>query len=448
MSKRKPNLRSSIYEGADGRWHGWITMGLKDDGSPDRRHRTGKTEAEVTEKVRKLEAKRGAGKVDKPGRAPTVAEWMTTYLGTICTRLVASGDMAPRTLDDYRSKSRLWIVPLLGQHRLDRLLPEHLDRAYERMFEADLSSSTVLKIHRILSRALTIAVRRDVIARNVATLIEAPSPNEVEIEPLTQEEARRVLEAAKGWRNGTRWSVALALGIRQGEALGLRWSYIDRKTGTIRVWFQLQRREYQHGCDDPNACGEKWHRARCPRGCTKHRHAADCAADCKRRGHACPKKTCDPKTCTEHGRHCPQRRDGGFIFRPRKGKSKLTLHCPPQLLQLLNTHHATQAAERLAAGSDWHDHDLVFCRPDGRPIERSDDWQDWQQLLGTAGVRAVRVHDGRHTAATLLVEQGVHIRTVQEILGHSRITVTARYTHVASTMAQDAAARMNDALWG
>src|SRR5262249_38563701 len=61
MSGRKPNLRSSIYEGADGRWHGWVTMGVKDDGSPDRRHRTAATQAAVTRKVRELEKQRDAG---------------------------------------------------------------------------------------------------------------------------------------------------------------------------------------------------------------------------------------------------------------------------------------------------------------------------------------------------------------------------------------------------
>ena len=101
---------------------------------------------------------------------------MATYLDTICTRLVASGTMAPRTLDDYRSKTRLWIVPLLGQHRLDRLLADHLDRAYRKMFEAGLSSSTVLKVHRILSRALAIAVRRDLVARNVTKLVADINP--------------------------------------------------------------------------------------------------------------------------------------------------------------------------------------------------------------------------------------------------------------------------------
>jgi hypothetical protein len=214
---RAPNLRSSIYEGSDGRWHGWVTMGVKDNGSPDRRHRTGRSEAEVTAKVRKLESERDAGRVNKPGRANTVAEWMATYLDTVCTRLAASGTMAPRTLDDYRSKTRLWIVPLLGRHRLDRLLPEHLDHAYASMLEAGLAASTVLKVHRILSRALAVAARRDLVARNVARLIDAPSADEVEINPLSKEGARRVLKTARARRNGARWSVALALGIRQAR---------------------------------------------------------------------------------------------------------------------------------------------------------------------------------------------------------------------------------------
>lgn len=92
------------------------------------------------------------------------------------------------------------------------------------MLRRGLSPSTVLKIHRILSRALRIAVRRGRVSRNVATLVDAPAVAPNEIEPLTREEARRILAAAATRRNGTRWSVALALGIRQGEALGLRWS--------------------------------------------------------------------------------------------------------------------------------------------------------------------------------------------------------------------------------
>src|SRR5579875_590339 len=152
MGARRPNQRSSVYLGKDGYWHGWVTIGIKPDGSPDRRHRMGSTEAEVTRKVQELEGQRNSGAVSKPGRMPTVAEWMTEYLDVICERLVLSDKMAPRTLADYRSKTRNWIVPLLGKHRLNRLTPEHLDTAYMTMLQEGLSPSTVLKIHRIRSR--------------------------------------------------------------------------------------------------------------------------------------------------------------------------------------------------------------------------------------------------------------------------------------------------------
>ena len=76
MGTRQPNRRSSVYLGGDGFWHGWVTIGVKADGSPDRRHRMGKTEAGVTRKVQELEGQRESGYVNKPGRVPTVAEWM------------------------------------------------------------------------------------------------------------------------------------------------------------------------------------------------------------------------------------------------------------------------------------------------------------------------------------------------------------------------------------
>uniref|UniRef100_UPI0009EC6D0E tyrosine-type recombinase/integrase n=1 Tax=Nonomuraea pusilla TaxID=46177 RepID=UPI0009EC6D0E len=96
-----------------------------------------------------------------------------------------------------------------------------------------------------------------------------------------------------------------------------------------------------------------------------------------------------------------------MIFRQRKGKSRLTLQCPPALLALLKTHKQAQVAERLKAGDQWMDHDLVFTTKQGGPIERTEDRKQWKAILRQAGVREVRVHDARHTAATLLIEQGV-----------------------------------------
>jgi site-specific recombinase XerD len=89
----------------------------------------------------------------------------------------------------------------------------------------------------------------------------------------------------------------------------------------------------------------------------------------------------------------------------------------------------------------------VFCSPAGQPLSPEADRDDWLALLKQAGVRRVRVHDARHTAATLLLAQGIHIRVVQQILGHSQISQTQRYTHVTSELIENAAARMSEALW-
>jgi integrase len=95
--------------------------------------------------------------------------------------------------------------------------------------------------------------------------------------------------------------------------------------------------------------------------------------------------------------------------------------------------------------SRWLTPTSIWTRCCGRTVSGNDDWRD---LLKAASVRDARLHDGRHTAGTLLIEMGVHVRTVQEILGHSDIRVTQRYTHVSSAVAKDAAERMGRALWG
>lgn len=112
-------------------------------------------------------------------------------------------------------------------------------------------------------------------------------------------------------------------------------------------------------------------------------------------------------------------------------------------------HWEHQRKEREAAGPAWDGTwNLVLCRPDGRPRGKRADWADWKSVLRVAGVRDVRAHDGRHTAATLLTELGADARTVQEILGHSQVSQTERYIHASSALARGAIDRMGSALLG
>lgn len=433
---RKANRESTVYLGSDGFWHGRIVMGYNSDGSVDRRHVMRKNEEDARKQLDKLTKERDSGAKTKPGRVPTVAQWMETYLDTIAVRTLAR-----RSYDDYWSKTRNWIIPCVGKHRLDRLEPDHLDEMYAKMERAGKSQSHVLKVHRILSRALKVARRRRKIAVNVAELVDPPVVDEVERDDLSAEEAKKVLAAAESLRNGARWSVALAVGLRQGEALGLRWSCINLETGDVKVHWQLQRLVWRHGCDDPHACGQRLHRTECPANCKRHKNPAKCVRN--KKGHPRP---C-PKGCTRHASSCPQRQGGGLVLRRPKGKSKREITLPKPLMALLRRHKIAQDAEREVAGEQWAEQDFVFTNPDGSPLDPREDWEDWGELTRRAGVREVRLHDGRHTAGTLLVEQGVHIRVVQRILGHSDVRTTQGYAHAGDAMVRDAAERMGSALW-
>jgi integrase len=414
MPARKPNRRSSIYLGKDGWWHGWVTVGIKDDGSPDRRHRKARTEAAVTRKVRELEHARDSGQARIAARPVTVGQWMDTWLTTIAPRRIRRSTLETT----YMPKVRYRIIPGLGKHRLDRLTPEHIERFYTRLEAEGLAPATVLQIHRILSRALKVALQRGYVTRNVATLVDAPSASHDEIEPLSLDEALRILQLTATRRNGTRWSIALGLGLRQGEALGLRWQHVDLDAGTLTVRWQLQRFAWRHGCADPHACG-------------KDRHRGDC-----------------PPSCTRHARSCPQRTGGGLHLTELKSdKSRRTIALPPQLVVALKAHRAAQLHERMTAGPAWRDGGFVWCQPNGQPIGNHADWEEWKTLLKAAGIRQVRVHDARHTAATLLLAQGVDQRVVMEILGHSQISMTSRYAHVLPAVMTDAAERIGRALW-
>lgn len=281
--------------------------------------------------VRRLEEQRDAGIVLVGGRAMTVEQWITLWLDTIASRRIR-----PSTAAGYRSCLKR-IVVQLGHHRLDRLQPEHLEAFYAELEKEGLASTTVLMHHRVLSRALKVALQRGRIARNVATLVDAPTPRRADIAPLTVDEARRLLKAALWLDNGARWSVALALGLRQGEALGLQWPDLNLDAGTVMIRRALQR----------------------------------------------------------------QTGKGLVLVEPKSRAGRRTIMLPEPLRQLLVAHREWQDGQRAAAEEAWEEHGFVFAQPNGRPIDARHDWLNWKALFAAAEVRDARLHDARHTAATL-----------------------------------------------
>lgn len=116
----------------------------------------------------------------------------------------------------------------------------------------------------------------------------------------------------------------------------------------------------------------------------------------------------------------------------------------------LTSINLAQRGERRTARDEWaNEHNLVFVQPNGRPIDPRADHRAWQDLLSQAGVRVARLHDARHTMASLFLAQSVHPRVVMEIMGHSQIGLTlGTYSHVAPELSTDAADRMGVTLWG
>lgn len=414
------NRYPNIKKGSDGWWHAYLVVGTKPDGRPDQRHIKRATKAAVEDRVDELLAQRRSGAVVKAGRPGTVAHWLATYLDTV---LPSTGRCDPGTVRDYRSIIENWALPVIGSTRLDRLRPEQLEEVYLRMRRAGRADSSALKLHRVLSRALEIALRRGLVGRNVAKLIDAPTTRAAEQTPLTQADAAAVLAAVAGRRNSARWSVALALGLRQGEALGLRWAYLNLDRGEMRVWWQLRRRSFEHGCG--GTCG-------------------------KRRGGNCPARVLPLRSqetaVLDLSKPASQDRRTGLVFKEPKGSSKRTIPLPDELVAQLRAHRDSQVLERMVAGGLWQDHDLVFARQDGQPVDPSTDHAEWKALLSAAGVPESRLHDARHTAGTIMTMLGVPIQVVQEILGHSDLRVTRRYVHVASEMARAGVGRMSSIL--
>lgn len=355
-------------------------MGAKDDGTRDRRHVSATSRAAAVGKVKELEAKRDAGAVSITSKPMLLEEWLDYWVNNI-----ASVRVRARTLISYRSMIRMHLKPYIGKRRLDQLQPEHLEQTYKKLLDKGLSPATVLRVHRMLHRALKIAMQRERVGRNVATLVEPPRQERPKTpQPLDVDECKRVLAAAEGLRNSARWTVALALGLRQSEALALQWKDIDFDRGTLSV----------------------------------------------RRGlHRVPGQ--------------------GLVFtEPKTDRSRRTIAVPVPLIEALRRQRAAQNEERLLAGTEWDDWDLVFAQPNGRPLDKHSDYEAWTKLLKNAGVRHIRLHDGRHTAATLLLTAGVHPRVVMELLGHSQMrTTTDIYSHVMPALAQEAADRITKTLW-
>jgi integrase len=292
----------------------------------------------------------------------------------------------PLTHEQYRQHTKLYLVPLLGHHWLDNLAPQHVRAFLRQKLQDDLSPRTVQLSLVILRKALGQAVKDGLLGRNVAKLVDSPRVERFEGATLSPEQARVFLDAAAGERLEALYTAALAVGLRMGEALGLRWADLDLDRRVLSVNRILER------------IG---------------------------RGNGSTLQFVEPKT----------------------SRSRRTVNLPDAAVNSLRAHRVRQLEEPLEVGSHWHDQGLVFPSRVGTPMEPHSLHEDFKRVLSKAGLLDMRFHDLRHSAASLMLAQGIPLRSIQEILGHSSIALTANlYAHVGEQLKREAADAM-DALF-
>ncbi|MFC0039591.1 tyrosine-type recombinase/integrase [Actinomadura rayongensis] len=402
MAKAKRNLngRSTLYQSKDGKWHGRVSMGVRDDGKPDRRHIERWDKNEVIAEIKRLEKLRDEGNAPKAGGRMKVEAWLTYWINEVAV----VPTIRQSTHDGYRVDVVHHLIPGIGQHWLDKLTFTHLERLYAKMQTSGLKPATAHHVHRTIRVALGEAHRRQLVTRNVAKDAKAPVIEEEEIEPYDVDEIKDLLEVAALRRNSARWVLALALGLRQGEALGLKWDDFDLDKGILRIRRQAIRPKYAHGCGD--VCGRK------------------------------------PGYCPQKIRTNPLT----AVVKSKAGRRRIGL--PPFVVALLRRHKEAQDAERVAAGDKWQEGGWVFAKPDGSILNTNTDHHEWKDLLEEAGLREGRLHDARHTAATVLLILEVSERTTMSIMGWSSTANAKRYQHVIDAIRLSVARRVGDLLWG
>jgi integrase len=235
MTRRRARAsgEDSIYRDGD-RWRGAVSLGYDEQGNRVRKKVSGRTRAEVNEKLRRLHQQVDSGVI--PDDRLTVQAFLDRWLA-----VNLPGTVAESTEDGYVDTVRLHLIPALGRIRLAKVTVADLDRLWKVKRDAGYSSNSVRIMRTVLRRALGQAVREGIVSRNVASLSVAPRIRAREGRTLTVDQARQLLDAAAGYRFEAAVVLALAFGMRRGEVLGLRWSALDWEAGTLRVTHSVRR---------------------------------------------------------------------------------------------------------------------------------------------------------------------------------------------------------------
>lgn len=427
-TKRRGPGEGTIFERKDGRWCATVHIGWE-NGRRKRKTLYGATRAEVADKLTETQADIARGlpvASDKQTLGGHLAWWLEE---------VVSRKNRPSTYRSYEQLVRVHITPALGKLPLSKVTPQAIRSFLNTKADGKLSARTVQYLHAVLRKALNVALKDQTIARNPAALVDPPRGAAREVEPLTPDEARRFLKVIEGDRLEALYVTAVSLGLRQGEALALRWRDVDLETGTLRVRYALQRIRPRQSEAEP---GINAYRAE-----TASPLESSKSVKVVKRVRVGEKET-KPRVPNET-----------HLVEPKTKRSRRVISLPAVARAALASHKLRQDAERLKAGSAWKTprvhcegkvepvEDFIFTTTIGTPCESRGVTKRFQKALKDAGIPEHRFHDLRHTAATLLAVQGVHPKVIQSIHGWGQLAMVDRYTHFVDEMREQAATQMD-----
>jgi len=398
VAKRVNGEGGIYYRKSDDRWCAALTL-PSPDGRARRVTRTAKTERGAKAKL--LELKRELiANGDIQTSVLSVETWVRKWLNEI----VAS-EVRPKTVASYRTTVEQYIIPAIGSKQLKKLTADNVRECIKYVTDKGLSSRSAALTYQVLSLALKSAHREGKASSNVADMVNRPRTKKATLTVLTATDGIKVLETVASDRLASRWAAALLTGARQGELIGLEWDRVDFLRGYVDLSWQLQRISWEHGC----------------------------GGTCERiRGTDCPSRKLTAPADWEH-RHAL----GGLWWsRPKSSAGWRVIPLVEPLLSIIERRHEASVLEPNPYGLAW-------TQPNGRPLDPSRDNAAWHAALKLAGVPDARLHDARHTTASLLGRAGVPIETITKILGHSTYAMSREYMDVDLGQLTDALTKMS-----
>jgi integrase len=234
MAGKRGQNEGSIYKRPDGRWCAQVNLGYV-NGKRKRKYLYGDTRAEVAKQMTTIlrDVQQGIPvATERLTVAAFLDRWLEDYV---------KPSVRPSTYADYETTARLRLKPALGRIGLTRLTAQDVQKMMNEGIRAGMPVATIRHARLILGIALGRATKWQLVAINAASLVEAPRTEQSEVRPLTPEQTMKLLKSIRGDRLEALYTVAVAIGLRRGEALGLTWDCIDFDAATLTVRFQLQR---------------------------------------------------------------------------------------------------------------------------------------------------------------------------------------------------------------